>query len=68
MSDDNEEYRAGRGSRPAEGPGQTDSDAKSSLPPGADLKPDDDRGDVDQDMPYEGDPAPDRMVDQPLED
>lgn len=62
-------YRSGRDERPAEGPGQRTHDAKSSLPPGAKTKPDlGGRGDVDRAMPYEGDPSPGRMVDQPFSD
>lgn len=60
-------YRRGRSERPAEGPSQRTHDAKSSLPPGARTKPDlGGRGDVDRAMPYEGDPSPGRMVDQPF--
>lgn len=68
MSDDTNEYRGDRDSRPAEGPAQTTKDAEESLPPGSSTKPDDDRGDVDRSKPYEGDPSPLRMEDQPLED
>ena len=68
MSDDKSEYRGGRDSEPAEGPAQTTEEAEASLPPGSSTKPEDDRGDVDRAKPYEGDPSPLRMEDQPLED
>jgi len=67
MSDDTSEYRGDRDSRPAEGPAQTTEEAESSLPPGASTKPEDDRGDVDRSQPYDDDPAPQRMEDQPFE-
>jgi hypothetical protein len=61
-------YRERRTDRPAEGPAQDDEDRDDSLPPGAGAKPDlGPAGDVNRALPYEGDPAPERMVDQPLE-
>lgn len=60
-------YRERRAFYPAEGPAQSEEDAKSSLPPGAELKPDDgERGDVDRAMPYRGDPSPLRMEPEPF--
>lgn len=61
-------YREDRDERPAEGPGQTEEDLRSSLPPGADIKPElGEPGDVDRQKPYEESAAPERMVPQPFD-
>ncbi len=60
-------YRSDRDEVPAGGPGQRDDDLESSLPPGVATRDDDgESGDVDRAMPYEGDPAPRRMEEQPF--
>jgi hypothetical protein len=64
---DPQEYRKDRAEPPAQGPGQDDDDAVGSLPPGSRTKPElGERGDVDRELPSEGDPAPDRMEPQPF--
>ncbi len=64
---DPQPYREGRGSEPAEGPGQTEEEAASSLPPGSDTKDElGQRGDVDRAKPYAEEAAPDRMEEQPF--
>lgn len=60
-------YRAGRDERPAGGPGQTDDDLESSLPPGVSTRDDDSAsGDVDRAMPYTGNSSPERMEEEPF--
>lgn len=60
-------YRDQRAAPPEQGPARTEEEESGSLPPGSSTRDEDQRGDVDRAMPYEGDPAPERMRPQPFD-